>query len=173
MSNEDQRLAADVAAAEEREAQLLAEKRRKQAEMRDNILAHTAAQKHRVMTEIMERQEQEAREQQLFEQRLKVMEAEEAAAAAAKRAEARRVQLLQRAQMADKRRNIETTRYLDRTALAAADSLAAGGPVDAAFHAETAKLVEQEEMIGHTTRPLKRMVHKMLNPPLISGGGRT
>ncbi len=124
------------------------------------------------MREILAKQEQEAHEQELFEQRLKALEAEEAAIAQSKREEAKRIQLLQRAQAADKKRVIEETVRRDRLAVRASDDMAAGGPVDAKFTEEAQKLLEQEAALGHPTGPLQRLVHKMLNPPLVSGGGR-
>lgn len=168
-STEESRLARDVAQAEASKAAAMEEKQRRQAEMRAQILAHIEESRHRALEGILHQREDEARQQKIFEAQLAAMEAEEAAAAERKRAEAKRVQMLQKAQAADKKRNIELTRRVDREALAAADTMAAGGPIDTKFHEEAHRLLEMEMSLGHNTGPLKRSIHRTLHPTI---GGR-
>ncbi len=196
-SNEEHRVAKDAAEAQVREQNEAAEKARKGVEMREAILHHIELMRRKTVESIMQQQEEDAREHHVFTDKIRALEEQEAADIASRRVVAKAYQTIQRAQAADKKRNVEGSMSNDRRDAVQANGMAAGGPLDAAFYNEVshspasplppashphppppppspqvAKVREEEERKGHDTRPLERAVYKLLNPPLLANLSR-
>jgi hypothetical protein len=167
-SNEEHRVAKDAAEAEAREQQEAADRAAKGAKMKADVLHHIALMRTKTVEAIMLQQEEDEREHHVFTAKLQALEEQEAADIAARRVAAKAYQTIQKAQAADKKRNVEGSMSNDKRDAVQANGMAAGGPLDAAFSNEVAKMKADEERKGHSTRPLDRLVHKMMNPPLIA-----
>lgn len=204
---EEGRVARDAAAAEAKQEAAASEKRASQAAMRASILAHIQAMKDKTIAAIIAQKEEDARDHAIFQAKLAALEAQERADKEAQRVRARQFQLVHKAQAADKKLAVEGTAEMDRADVRHGDALAAGGPMDEAFHAEVrtagvlhashdrptlplprtttplltgpvpvrtapsvqvAKLRQEEIEKGHDTKPLDRLVHKLLNPPMLA-----
>ena len=169
-NTEDARVAAQVAEEEEREAAAIAKKKAAQLAMKNSILENIAAQKRGIVAGLKASQEEAAADNAVFLSKLSKMEAQERADYVSARERARDAQAAQLAQMADKKRTLETWRSVDATDALKADAAAQGGPLDKAFN-DYADMVLQEEVAKYGSKgaqPVKRLVHKLNNKPLMA-----
>jgi hypothetical protein len=165
---EDTRLATEVAAAEAKAANVAAAKARAQAEMRASIDEFIRASQKKALDAIRAQIAEDARAHEEFRAKLAAAEAAEAAAAAARRAASTAFKTEWLSEAAAKKRAKEEAAAKAKAEAAAEAAAALGGPEDAEFAAAVAALEAEEAAKGHAIQPLRRMVHGVLHPPLMS-----
>lgn len=172
-NSEDTRVDKEVAQATAKAEAIAAEKARKQAEMRASIDEHIRLTQQKTLDAIRAQMKQDEIEHADFVRKLAEYEASERAIVNRRRdiATGFKNEWLNETQRKKETKARNRQQVKDETAEEDA-RVAIGGPADQEFAREVAKLVQEETAKGHSTQPLQRLVHKVLNPPLISGGGR-
>ena len=168
-STEDARVSAQVAEAEAKTEAAAAAKRAGAEAMKRSITAHITSQRLRAVAAQRAEVAEARADHAVFGERLGQLDAQAARDAAGARARAEDTRRAQLAQMADKKRTLESWRAVDATDALAADGAARGGPLDALFNDEARALVEREASArgARAAQPVLRLVHKLQNPALI------
>jgi hypothetical protein len=137
--------------------------------MKRSINEHIAAQRHRMVSARRAELAEAHADHAVFSTKLAQLDAQEAGDVAGARARAVDVRRAQLAQMADKKRTLESWRAVDATEALAADSAARGGPQDVVFNAQAQALLEAEVQArgSKAAAPVLRLVHKLKNPTLM------
>jgi septal ring factor EnvC (AmiA/AmiB activator) len=140
--------------------------------MRASIDAQIKAMKERTFAAIRAQMAEDEKAHEAFTKDLAKWEAEEAVRAQEKRARKTQESKGWIREAKSKAETAAAERAAEMEATRAENARALGGAADEEFRRAVEELAREEQAKGHSTRMLYRMVHKVTNPPLMSGGGR-